>query len=151
MKWFKYLSIGMLASLLSLSAYAETVKITKEEVPSPVIDAFQKQYPSAVVDIYNKTTNAADSELFELRFKTPEASFEVLYYPDGKLYKTVEVLKGVSALPQLAQDYIAQNHSNIQFKRFTKVTRPATGIEYLASAKDVKVLFDEGGNLKSKT
>jgi hypothetical protein len=132
------------------SVAAEATKITKEELPAPVLASFEKEFAGATVENYYKTSGSAVELLYEVRCKKGEVPYEVLYYPDGKLYKSVEVLKDATELPQAAQDFLQQNHAETKFKRYLKVNRPSSGIEYMASGKDLKLTFDAQGNVKGK-
>jgi hypothetical protein len=138
----------LLFASLSICAADSSAVITKEEVPEPVIAVFEKAYPGAANTKYTRKDYSGNAH-YEIQFKDGEASREITYKADGGIYKSIEVYKDLSTLPEAVRDAINRDYPEAKFTRILKVDRNGT-VEYMVSTRETKgITYDTSGNLKT--
>jgi hypothetical protein len=142
--------LGFLFLWIPAFAFATDVKIERGAVPAAVLAAFDKSYPeSSNTEYYQKLKEKENRMFYEIRTIDGGISKEITYRPDGSLYKTVEVLKDLSELPEPVQIAFKDKVGETRVNRVCKVDRVGT-IEYVVSCKEENYIFDGNGHLKSQ-
>ena len=130
----------LLMSVTFLSNCANAQKMNSSELPAAVKSAFEKQYP----DVKDVDWEKEDCN-YEAGFEVNNIETSVVYDVSGNLIET-EVEIEVSALPQTAQDYIANNYPKSKISEAAKITDASGTITYEAEVGESDLIFDASGN-----
>jgi len=131
---------------LAASAPAQEKKITKNEVPAPVLASFAKVFPKAQATGFSQEKEDGKM-LYEVESKEGTISRDVTFAADGKLM-VVEEAVAVKDLPAAVRATFDKEKAKLSMAE--KVTRGAT-IEYEGHFNDGKkkyeVVTDASGKL----
>ncbi len=130
----------LLMSVTFFSNCADAQKIKSTEVPAAVKSAFEKQYP----DVKDVDWEKEDSN-YEAEFEVSKIETSVVYDANGTLIET-EVEIAVSALPQIAQDYVSKNYPKSKISEAAKITSASDTVTYEAEVGESDLIFDANGN-----
>lgn len=139
---------ALMGSLLLAGAVAAQ-KLPQSQVPSVIVNNFQKAFPKAA-DVEWKKKDA----LYKVEFETGtnKTDHDVWYDATGKLVKHKEEI-ATSALPAAVQAKIAADFAGYTVKDAEKITE-GTKETYKATLKKQpekwEVVFDAQGNIVSK-
>lgn len=135
---FTIVTLGLGLSL----ANAQTVK--EADVPTPVKDAFKKQYPTAKVEKWEK-----EGSNYEAEFHVNKVETCAVYDSNGKFVESEIEIK-VSDLPKGVMDYIGKNLAGKKVKEAAKITDAAGKVSYEAEIDNIDYIFDSNGALIKK-
>lgn len=143
----KFLIVAI--SLLFASGTLFAQKISKNEVPSLVINSFQQAFPKAS-DIDWKR----DGELYKVDFEIgiPDLDHDVWYENTGKLIKHKEEISK-SDLPKEIKTKIETEFADYKIddiKKITEEDRVNYVVELESIQQDWKVSFDANGTVLNK-
>jgi hypothetical protein len=137
----------------SLPAYAQ--KVTKKNVPTVVISAFEKSYPSAKVKGYSKEMEG-DKVSYEIECMVGAVHHDVSYYADGSLVVDEASIK-IAELPEAVMKAIQATYPKCRIQSSEKLTS-GSGVGYEVIVKSGKKIhemeFDASGkvvNTEEKT
>jgi hypothetical protein len=124
-------SLALLGLALWPAAVAADQKLTKKDMPAPVLAAFEKAYPSATVKGYGKEVEKGKT-FYEIESVNGGNSLDISYLPDGTV---AEIEQGVTEgdLPAPVKDAVAKKHPDGKIEKAEKATRGAV-VQY-----DVKI------------
>lgn len=135
---FTIVSLGLGLSL----ANAQTVKET--DVPTPVKDAFKKQFPTAKVEKWEK-----EGSNYEAEFHANKVETCAVYDSNGKFIESEIEIKE-SELPKGIADYIAKNLSGKKVKESCKITDATGAVSYEVEIENIDYIFDANGTFIKK-
>jgi uncharacterized membrane protein YkoI len=140
---------GLIAFSLSVSADEEK-KLTEQQVPKDVKQAFQKAYPDAK-DVKYKEEISDGKVFFEIEFKQKSKEFEALYTAEGILIETEEEIK-ITEIPAHIVQIIRNDYPKAQLKEAEKILKPDGAIsgyelEIEDGKKEVKLELDPSGKI----
>jgi uncharacterized membrane protein YkoI len=140
---------GLLAFSLGVSADKEK-KLTEQQVPKNVQEAFQKLTPDAK-DVKYKEEVTDGKAFFEIEFKQKSKELEALYSAEGLLIKKEEEIK-ITELPALIIQVIGKHYPKALLKEAEKILKPdeAVGgyeVEIEDGKKEVKLELDNSGKV----
>ena len=149
--------IGLTLSLVGLlacnSGYER--KVTEQDVPAAVLQAFKAAYPNAQVHGYAEEAEGAQ-KLYEISFTNEGQRIDIAYTSDGKRLELEETIDPTN-LPQVAQDEIKNTFKNVVIKRAERVVKDAyTGYEAKVEVQEngankrYELVFDQDGKLLKK-
>ena len=148
----------------------DAVKITKSDVPSPVIQKAEKDFPDASPFQYYSVGETAVSkdwkvseqvdfketekiDHYSVQMKGKNSSYEALYDADGKLLMSKKVEKDV-ALPQPVLQAVAKDYPGVTLKKdqHTKLTEHGKMKDYyvISLANGKKVTYSADGTSLKK-
>lgn len=158
MKTLKAVLIQTLLGLAALStgAYAgEENKLTEQQVPKPVLEAFHKAYPQAQDAKYEEEKEAGKT-VYEVEFKDQGVKREASYAAEGTLIETEEDIKP-DALPAAITEALKKTYPHATVKEAEKVMKPdgtVSGyeVEIKDGKKELEIHLDAAGKiLKTET
>ena len=122
------LTLALAGLLLSAPALlAEDQPVTKADLPSAIIKAFETANPGAVVTEYGKET--VDGKVrFEIEIKITGGEKDFVYLADGTLLQTEEDMP-IKDLPKSVSDALKKAYPKGEIDEADKIIRGAT-IEY---------------------
>jgi uncharacterized membrane protein YkoI len=137
--------------LLTLSTQADQ-KITKKDVPTAVITAFEKAYPKATIRGYG--TEKENGHLYyEIESTDGKVMRDILYNPDGSVAEVEETIPE-NELPAGVMQSINKQYPGAKITKAEKVTHAdKMGYELQAKQGEKKIsmeLDSAGKILKSK-
>ena len=130
-------------------------KVTEQQVPKPVLEAFHKAYPQAQDLKYEKDSNAGKT-VYEVEFKDQGIEREATYTADGTLLETEEDIKPDS-LPASITESLKKAHPHATVEEAEKVMKPdgtVSGyeVEIKDGKKELEIHLDAAGKiLKTET
>ncbi len=149
-RWWGYAWIIMIASMWSLSLFAQgEKKIERKDVPSAVTAAFAKAYPKATIRGYSAEKEGGKL-FYEVESVEGKMSRDVLFSPNGSVVEVEESI-APTALPKDAQNMLREKHPKATIRKAERVTRGKT-VEYEVSVmegkKKLSFVFDSTGKLR---
>ena len=121
---------------VSLGAQEQEKKISKKELPAPVLEAFQKTYPKA--SIKGLAEEKKDGKTyFEIESKEGKMERDLLYLADGSVVEIEESVT-VADLPGAVKDAVVAKYPKAKIAKVEKVTK-GTDVSY-----SMKVKADNG-------
>ena len=140
---------GLLAFSLGVNADEEK-KLTEQQVPNNVQEAFQKAYQDAK-DVKYKEEITDRKALFEIEFKQKSKELEALYSAAGLLLKTEEEIK-ITELPAHIVQVIEKAYPKAQLKEAEKILKPdgvisGYEVEIEDGKNEVKLELDTSGKI----
>jgi len=143
----KALKIVLIPALLGLAALstcanaAEEKKITVQQVPKPVLEAFHKAYPQAL-DVKYEVEKDAGKTVYEVEFKEQGIKREATYAAEGTLLETEEDIKP-DTLPAAITEALKKSHPQATVEEAEKVMKPDGSVSgYEVEIKDGKKEFE---------
>ena len=130
-------------------------KITEQQVPKPVLEAFHKAYPQAV-DLKYEKEDKEGKAAYEIEFNDQGIKREATFAADGKLLETEEEDIKPEALPAHIQDAVKKAHPQATIKDAEKTfkadgTLKCYKVEIQEGNKALELHLDESGKiLKTK-
>jgi uncharacterized membrane protein YkoI len=142
-------------ALLSTGALADSdKKLTEQQVPKAVMEAFHKAYPQATELTFEKEKKAGKAA-YEIEFNDQGMSREANYAADGKLLGTEEEVT-LDALPASIAEAVKKAHPQATIKEAEKKYKPdgtlhCYEVEINDGKKSLEIHLDESGKiLKTK-
>ncbi len=111
----------LLAFMFSIPATAGDKKITKKDVPSAVLKAFEQAYPKATVKGYAKEKENGTT-FYELETIDGKTKRDLLYTEDGKTAEIEEAVT-IKDLPDAVAKAFTRESPKAQATKIEKVTR----------------------------
>lgn len=154
----KPLLISTLLGLVALSTGAVAggeKKVTEQQVPKPVLEAFHKAYPQAQ-DLKYETDSKAGKTVYEVEFKDRDIMREATYTAEGTLLETEEDIK-TDTLPASITESLKKAHPKATIEEAEKVMKPdgkVSGyeVEIKNGKKVLEIHLDAAGKiLKTET
>lgn len=158
MKTLKTVLIPTLLGLAALSTGAnagEEKKLTEQQVPKPVLEAFHTAYPQALGVKYEED-KVAGKTVYEVEFKDQGVEREATYAAEGTLIETEEDIKP-DALPAAVTEALKKAHPHATLKEAEKLMKPDGSVsgyevEIKDGKKEVEIHLDAAGKiLKTET
>ncbi len=114
-------------------------KLSRKDVPSAVLAAFEKAYPHATVKGYG-SEKEGDKLFYEIESIEGKMTRDVLYNPDGTV---VEVEEGVAEgeLPQAVMQSVKRQYPKAVISKAERTTR-GTAVTYEITAKQEGKTFN---------
>ena len=148
----KYIYMEIIAlALFVFSAFAAEHKITKNQVPSAVLQSFTKTFPNAKAESYATETKNGKT-YYEIESKEGTISRDLLFEPNGKLVEMEEMIP-YDSLPAAVQDSIKTKYGKNSFvsaERITKNNQITYGVVLKINNKKMEKTFNPDGSLASK-
>lgn len=130
-----YLAAALLVTA-SLGAQEQEKKISKKELPAPVLAAFKKAYPKASIKGLNEEKKDGKT-YFEIESKDGKLERDLLYLADGSVVE-IEESVAVADLPAAVKGAVEAKYPKANMAKAEKVTK-GTDVTY-----SVKVKTDKG-------
>lgn len=151
----KFLNLGFLVlALSSVSANAEI--LSKDAIPSPVLEQFYKRHPNAM-DISAEKKTHFKQTLYEITFKEEKDKEPMieLYRGNGRFFVDGDNVTTSNMMPPVAYDNLKAAFGTYTIKKAILVVNPnGVGEEYdlivNASGADWGVIVDRNGNITQK-
>jgi hypothetical protein len=149
------LNVGFLVlSLSSVTADAEI--LSKDAIPSQILDQLYKRHPNAMDISAEKKTHFKQS-LYEITFKEEKDKEKIieLYRDNGRFFINGDNVQGANMMPSVAYDNLKAAFGAYTIKNAILVVNPnGVGEEYdltvNASGNDWSVIVDHAGNIIQK-
>jgi len=142
-------------SLQSCGSEEYERKVSEQEVPPEVLQAFTKAYPNAEVRGYAEEQEDG-KKIYEIAFVNDGQRIDIAYAANGSLLELEETIDPAN-LPQAAQDEIKNAFKDAVIKRAERVVKGAhTGYEAKVdvpengASKRYELVFDQDGKLLKK-
>ncbi|HWQ03633.1 MAG TPA: PepSY-like domain-containing protein [Candidatus Nitrosotenuis sp.] len=123
-------------------------KLTRKDVPAPVLAAFTKAYPMAKVIGYTQETEGGKTA-YEIESTEGKIHRDVLYWPDGTLIVVEESLP-VTEMPRAVQDAI-KKASPSGVVEISEILKRGKTVEYEVlikeGAKKFELVLDPAGRI----
>ncbi len=123
-------------------------KISRAQVPPPVLAAFAKSYPQAKVVGYSREVENGKT-LYEIESKEGAMTRDATYLADGTLH-LVEESMPASELPQPVTEALHKNYPKAQIKLAEKLTeggKISYELHLKQDGKELEVKFDPDGKI----
>lgn len=135
------------ALLLANAAYAQ--KLPQAQVPSVIVNSFQKTFPKVMDVEWNKK-----GELYKVEFETglQHKNHDAWYNSSGNLVKHTEELTS-SELPAQVQTKINSDYKDYKLDDIEKITeggKETYQVELKKRPEQWKIVFDTTGNILNK-
>ena len=141
--------IVLLSACLLISLMGFTQKITPDEVPAPVKQAFAKKFPGATDVKYE-----LEKKDYEINFKDKGVEMSANFDATGKWLETETEIK-VSDLPKEVSASVAKNFAGFKISEVAKTETLDKGLIYEMDLKKNKegfeVQFSPKGDMLKKT
>ena len=145
---FGLVSSGLLCLILVMGAASQERKITRQEVPAPVLAAFEKAYPKArIVGFSEEEENG--KLVYEVESKEGTVTRDVLYNADGTVI-VVEERIAPADLPAAVRQAIQKEAPKGAIVRSEKLMRgQETEYEVVVKegAKKTEILLNPAGKV----
>ncbi len=150
-----FLNISLLVlAMTSISGQAEVV--SKDAIPTPILDKFYKKHPNAI-EISAAKKIHFKQPLYEIMFKEEkdkEKLFE-LYRPNGQFFVNADNVQGANMLPAVASDNLKAMFDIYTVKSSVMIVNPnGIGEEYdlvvNSGGTDWSVVIDRNGAVGQK-
>jgi predicted ATP-binding protein involved in virulence len=152
MKKLSVLFCFLLLSFLTFSVSATARKLTKKDIPSAVISAFEKSYPNATVKSYSREKRSGKT-VYEIESMDGQTRRDLIYSTDGTALEIEERISP-SDLPDSVKQAIDKEYPKSKIKSAERLTK-GTSIEYEVvikrGKKSLEVVFDESGKVSKAT
>jgi uncharacterized membrane protein YkoI len=153
MKTLKTVLIPTLLGLAALSTVAnagEEKKLTEQQVPKPVLEAFHKAYPQAL-DVRYETEKEAGKTVYEVEFKDKGINREASYSAQGALLEAEEGINP-DALPAAVAEALKKAHPSAtveEAEKLAKADGTANGyeVEIKDGKKTLEIHLDANGKI----
>lgn len=138
-------------SAYPLQAFAGTPQeqsVKKNNVPKPILEAFQKAYPKATIKGFSKETDQGKL-IYEVESIEGRVSRDISYTADGTVI-TIEERLPVDELPSAVKSSLAKEFPKVKVSKAEKITKGSTTqYELLLGLGREKheVVFDGGGTI----
>lgn len=150
-----FLNLGFLVLVLSsIAANAEVV--SKDSVPSKIMDQLYKRHPNAMDISVEKKIHFKQS-LYEITFKEEKDKEKLveLYRDNGRFFVNADYVTGSNMMPAVAYDNLKAAFDTYTIKDSILVVNPnGVGEEYdltvNSSGNDWSVIVDHNGNITEK-
>ncbi len=147
-RWSMLFLLAWLCSALASGSAADT-KITKKQIPAPVLSAFQGTYPNAKIKGQSIETENG-KKYYEIESTEGTTRRDLLYTPEGKVYE-IEETADPASLPANLKNTVAKEYPKGKITKAEKVTAQDSTVTYevqIKSGKKTKaVSFDASGDL----
>ena len=143
--------IVLAAAVAALPLNAQEKKISKKDVPPPVLTAFEKAYPHAKI---RGTSNEVENgkTYFEIESMDGNQARDILYLADGTVTEIEEVV-AVGTLPEAVRTAIGKEFPKAKIAKAEKTTK-GTDISYEVhvslGSKRGSVVVDPSGKVLEK-
>ncbi len=153
MKNLKPLLIPTLLGLAALSTGANAAgekKLTEQQVPKPVLEAFHKAYPHAS-NLKYEADRKGEKTVYEIEFKDQGIKREATYAAEGTLLETEEQVKP-NTLPPTVTEALKKAHSHGTVEEAEKVMKPdgtVSGyeVEIKDGTQELEIHLDAAGKI----
>ena len=125
MNTLQRLSIPTLLGLAALSTSAIAggeKKVTEQQVPKSVLEAFHKAHPNPV-NVKYETNSKAGKTVYEIEFEDQGIEREASYSESGALLETEEAIKPAT-LPAAITEALKKAHPHATLEDAEKVMKP---------------------------
>jgi len=149
------LNISLLVlALTTISAQAEV--ISKEAIPTPIMDQFYKKHANAIEISAAKKTHFKQT-VFEIMFKEEKDKEKLIeiYRPNGRFFVNANNVQGSNMLPAIANDNLKAMFETYTIKDTLLIVNPnGVGEEYdlvvNSGGIDWSVVVDRKGAISQK-
>lgn len=135
----------LLLTLLGAVTISAAQDLHKRQVPSVVLNQFEKQFPKAKEVEWEKS-----GELYKVEFETNWSDdHDVWYNAEGKMVKHKEELSSRN-LPKSIQEYLSKEYKYYKIddvERITENDEVIYKVEVERRDREIKLLFHEDGSL----
>jgi hypothetical protein len=134
--------------LLVAGTIAGEKKITRKELPTAVLSAFEKAYPKAVIRGLSKEEENGKT-FYEIESLDGKTHRDLLYSPDGTVAE-IEQAVAVNDLPAAVKATVSKNFPKGKILKSERLTRDTvTEFEVVISSGKAKheVVLDPAGNI----
>lgn len=134
--------------VFAFTSLAQEKKISRKDLPRPVLDAFEKAYPKATIKGLSMEKENGKT-YYEVESVEGTTTRDLLYLPDGTI---VEIEEGIAMadLPTPVKEAIVAKYPKGRVDKAERTTRgPAVSYEMRISfsGKSIEVSFDPAGKL----
>jgi hypothetical protein len=148
MRTSTFLITAALVATLALPAAAKERKLSRAQVPSPVLTAFEKAYPKAKALSFAEEDKDGKA-CYEIESHDGPTRRDLLYAADGTILEIEETVPPAE-LPAAVRDAVAKQAPKATIKRAEKVTRGDTvrfeiELGTKATTKTKELVFDVNG------
>ncbi len=133
---------------ISSNSMSQEMKISRKQVPAPVLNSFKSTYPKAKIKGTNIETKEGVS-YYEIESKEGKTSRDVLYTKDGKVTEIEEMISA-DQLPQPIMEALTKNYSTAKVKSIEKnIQGVVTTYEVILQngKKKTELVFSADGNI----
>lgn len=123
--------------------------LSRDEVPSGVIAAFEAAHPASVVKSYSKE-NRGGGTVYEIEIMEGKKHRDFVYAEDGTLLQTEEPISP-ARLPDSVKQTLSEQFPDYRIISAERLTGKGMPVEYgvviRRGKKRLEVRFDKGGNV----
>jgi hypothetical protein len=143
----KTVIIAAALMLITNAIMAQHVK--SQDVPKPVIDAFNENFKGVSFKSWEKEKNGN----YEAEFKRNKKETSATFNADGTIVETEQEISQ-SALPKMVLDIIEKDFPGYKISEVSQITMPSGAqtfeTELKKSSEKFDLIFDANGNFLSK-
>ena len=142
--------LGIIALFVFSTSAAEHT-ISKNQVPSAVLQSFSKTFPNATATRYAIETENGKT-YYEIESKEGTISRDLLFEPNGKIVEIEEKIS-YDSLPAPVQDSIKSKYGRNSFvsaERITRNNQTTYGIILRIKNRNQEKIFNPDGSLSGK-
>ena len=140
----------LFAALIILGCASNAQKIKQENVPAPVVQAFNKMFP----DIISSKWELEEGN-YEVSFKKNNEKTEAVFSNDGKYLQTEKDLASVNDLSPEVIASLKKDFTGYKFEDAEKIETADGKVMYELEAEqgetEYELIYDSKGNLQKKT
>jgi hypothetical protein len=147
---FMSVAVGLCLVLLvgAVASHAGEKKISRKQLPAPVLKAFESAYPKATIKGQAVETEKG-VKYYEIESVDGQTNRDLLYTADGKVAEIEETMD-LGSLPEVMKNALDKKYPHGKLVRAEKVTRD-TSVTYEVQLKVGKkvhgVSLDASGNI----
>lgn len=124
--------------------------LRKDQVPKPVVEAFEKAYPNAKKVEFEEETFEGKT-VYEVEYKENRKEYDLLYDADGTLLRKEEEID-VQTLPEPIRQAVTKAYPKAKIKEAEKLMKPdgtVTGyeVEIKEGRKEFELELDTDGQI----
>jgi hypothetical protein len=134
MKW----ALFLLVTTVFAGYFARGQKLTAEQIPIAVKNAFEKEYHGTKASWDKEGTN------YEANFKQHGKTMSVLIERSGTIVET-ETSIPVTDLPKAVQDYMKKNYPGVKIEEAARILKANSDVNYEAEVHHKDIVFDANG------
>jgi dihydroorotase len=127
------------------NVFAKEITITKKQLPSVVINSFNKAYPNAEIKNITKETSKGKT-YYEIESMKDNTNLDVLYNNDGTPAEIEDAIPS-SELPISVLNTLKQQYPNKKITKAERITKKSSTEYEVVLGKKIEVVLDSEGKI----
>ena len=138
--------------LLVVAGYAQDRRVSREEIPRPVMQAFDRSYPGATIENSSATLDSAKT-LYEIECLDGRTLRTILYRADGSVVRN-ELMLAPYDVPEVVRKAVTKSFATWKIATAAMITRGAV-VQYVLGLQkgrsSTEVVVSNAGAILKKT